>query len=433
MGILGFFVCLIALSVFVLFGMPIALSAIISTILLVLVSGMPLVETMTGTYMAGVGGFVTSYFLLFLLGAIFGKIIEMSGATESIARTIVKKAGDKWVIPALIVVCNIMVYGGVNLYVAFFTLTPIVMSVFRACDLPRRLWPGVYVAGVGTYAMTGPFTPSIQNLVGTKYLGTTVAAGWQVGLIACIPFAIAVIFYEYKSGQRAKKRGEHFVALDTDKFYDENTDKKLPGVLRSVIPMLCLIIFLNAFGMTAEVAMVLASLVAIVVFFPYLPHKKQEIFENLSSAISNSAITTINPAVTVGFGSVAITTAAYAQLTDMVLNLGWDPFVTAAVSAGVLACMSGSCTAGLGITFPVVWNMFGSTGIDPATLHRIATMGAGTIDSLPSSGGTSTWLVATKVSYREGYFDIFITSVVMPTGAVAIAIVAAYLLGFAYV
>ncbi len=51
---------------------------------------------------------------MFLLGAIFGKVVEMSGIAESIARTIVRWIGAKKAILTVVLLGAILTYSGVS-------------------------------------------------------------------------------------------------------------------------------------------------------------------------------------------------------------------------------------------------------------------------------------------------------------------------------
>ena len=51
-------------------------------------------------------------------------------------------------------------------------------------------------------------------------------------------------------------------------------------------------------------------------------------------------------------------------------------------------------------------------GIDPALLHRVAVIGAGTLDSLPHNGAVVTLLAVCGSTHRESYFDIVMAGIV---------------------
>src|SRR5574342_1074803 len=61
-------------------------------------------------FMEKMVGFIKSYFPVFLLGAIFGKVVEMSGIAESIAKSIIKLVGGTRAILAIVLMGAILTY-----------------------------------------------------------------------------------------------------------------------------------------------------------------------------------------------------------------------------------------------------------------------------------------------------------------------------------
>ena len=213
MGILLIVIGLIIMTVLAVKGIPILWSALVAGIFVLATAGLNIVEGITVTYMTGFSGYIMNYFLMFVLGAIFGKLCEISGASDSIAKTVVNKLGEKYVVLAIIVAAAILAFGGVSLFVALFTLYPLAMSLFKRADIPRRLFPGVYIAGAATFAMTAPFTPSTQNIIPMAYLGTSLSAGMVPGIIGSVFCAIVVCIYMQWRVGSVKAKGEHYVPL----------------------------------------------------------------------------------------------------------------------------------------------------------------------------------------------------------------------------
>lgn len=309
-------------------GVHIILAAFISAGVLTLLMGMDVYTALADTMMTGTGGFIADYFLLFIMGGTLAKILEVSGATESLAKALCHMFGTKYIMIPLLLIGSIVTIGGVNIYVAFFACTPVAMSMLRRANLPKRLWVGAWIAGTSTYAMTGPFMPTMQNAVGMKVLGTPASAGWLVGLIGYVPAIILIFWHEYRSSMRARKNGEGFVADKTDVFYDENA--VLPHWILPVISIAALFIIVNAFSLPLETAMLIINLLSVVLLWKYLPHKAPAWTDIFSTSFKNAGIAILNPAVVVGFASLVMSTEAFQGLTQMALNLKWDPLITAA-------------------------------------------------------------------------------------------------------
>lgn len=430
-----FFIILavVLLAVLTYKGMPVILASLLCACGLCLCLGIDPYKALTETMMPGVGGFFTNYLLIFLLGALLSEIMKASSATEAIASMLFKIFGEKYVMIALCLLGTVICLSGISMYVAFFACTPIAISMLKKANLPRRLWIGAWTAGTCTYAMTGPFAPTMQNAVGVKFLGTTMSAGWEIGLIGWVPFAIVIFVYEYLSGVRAKKRGEIFVVRPDETFTEDTDIKRKPHWILPLIPIAALFIMVNVFSLAIETGMLAAMGIMIICLWKYLPRDGHTVSSMISTAFQNAALAVVNPAMIVGFAAVMTSTPTFLSLTNKVVELGSDPLATAAALAGLASCLSGSCVAGLSVAFPTCVQMFGNSGLNLETLHRVATMGAGTIDSLPHSGALHGYTAITKENMKDVYGDIFVVSVLCPLGATILSIIAAYLLGLVYV
>ncbi len=118
--------------------------------------------------------FSRSSFLLFLLGALFGKLMDDSGAVKSISRFMTERLGARHAVLAVVLAGAMVTYGGVSLFVAFFVLAPMAQELFRAADIPRRLMPAAIALGTSTFTMSAlPGTPAIQNAIPMPFFGTT--------------------------------------------------------------------------------------------------------------------------------------------------------------------------------------------------------------------------------------------------------------------
>ena len=131
----------------------------------------------------------------------------------------------------------------------------------------------------------------------------------------------------------------------------------------------------------------------------------------------------------VGFGAVVATLPAFAAVRDAVLSMRGGPLVSITVAMNLLAGLTGSASGGM----TIVLDSLGDTylrlaieqGIDPALLHRLSTISAGTLDALPHNGTVLTVLQVWRLSHRESYFDMVMTVIV----SVIISLAAVLVLG----
>src|SRR5207253_8536603 len=128
---------------------------------------------------------------IFALGAVFGKLMEESGAAITVAQTVGKLLGKQRACLAVVLACALLTYGGVSLFVVGFSVYPLALQLFRAGDLPRRFIPAAIAFGSVTFTMTSAGSPEIQNLIPIKFLVdevtkaplTDARAGWPVSII----------------------------------------------------------------------------------------------------------------------------------------------------------------------------------------------------------------------------------------------------------
>jgi H+/gluconate symporter-like permease len=119
----------------------------------------------TGLFMEKMVGFVKLYFPVFLLGAVFGKLIELSGFSRSIVAAAIRILGRRHAIPVIVLVCALLTYGGVSLFVAF-AVYPFAAELFRQSGIPKRLIPATVALGAFSFTMDAlPGTPQIQNII----------------------------------------------------------------------------------------------------------------------------------------------------------------------------------------------------------------------------------------------------------------------------
>lgn len=409
MDILAIFLGLALLILLCVKGVPVILSSVVSASVVLLVSAADVQQGLMEQFASGLSGFVMKFFLLFFLGAVFGKLIEISGATESIARGIVNRFGEKYVLVGIIVTASVLCYGGVSVYVCLFALYPLAMSLFKKADIPRRLFAGAYMAGAGTFAMTSPFTPSVQNVIPAKYLGTTVGALPIHGTIVALFTAAFVIWYMHNQAKKLKKSGEHFIPLPSDVEIQENV--KYPNMIISFIPLITLIVVLNVFKFSIEASLFTGIVVALICYLPYLPKNINEMWKHVSVATSDSVGAIMNTSATVGFGTVIAKSAGFASLIPIITNFEINPLISASVAVTVLAGMAGSASGGLGIAIPIVSEIFLPMGVSAEALHRVAAISSSGLDSLPHNGAVVTFLNYSKTTHKEGYWFIFVVSV----------------------
>lgn len=153
-------------------------------VFVIVMARLPMFETLLGPYMSAAAGYIQKFFLVFFVGALFGAIMDETRAAESIAQSLVKLTGGRWAAPVVMIITGLLTYGGVSGFVVFFAMYPIALQLFKSANISRRLIPAAVSAGAWTWSMNGPGSPSIQNVIPMRYLGTS-SFGAGVGRNDC--------------------------------------------------------------------------------------------------------------------------------------------------------------------------------------------------------------------------------------------------------
>ncbi|MGY8986644.1 MAG: GntP family permease [Sphingomonadales bacterium] len=377
---------------------------------------------MATSYMLGFSGFIASWFLMFMLGAMFGKVMEDSGAAESIAHWILHKLGPKQAPLAIVLTCAILTYGGVSVFIVAFSVYPMALALFKQADLPRRFLPAVISFGSVTFTMTTAGSPEIQNWIPIKFLGTTSYAGWEVSIIVAVFMATFGYIWMKKMVGRAVENGEKYDdRLDDPKFDEE---KNLPDPIISMIPLAfvlgCSFGFHDLLEQNALVIALFAGIISAIFI-------NKKYFKNLSGALSSGTAGALiaigNTASVVGFGTVAKASPAFMIFVDAMTALPGHELLSAAIAVTVIAGLTGSASGGQSIALPILAPHYLETGVDPEALHRVVAISSGALDSLPHNG----YIVTTIRSicgenHKTAYAPLAALTVIVPLFGLALAL-----------
>ena len=373
------------------------------------------------TYMGGFSGFIAAWFFMFLLGALFGKFMEDSGAADSVSRWIIQRIGYKQAVLAVVLACAILTYGGVSVFVVAFSVYPMAVSLFKDANLPRRFIPAAMAFGSVTFTMTSAGSPEIQNWIPIKYLGTSPFAAWEVSLVVAIFMAVLGYWWLAKMIRKAIANGEEFEARITD---PEIRERDYPHPLTGIIPLLvvlCISFFLH------EALAQLALIVALGGGVLTLLIINRAHFHNLQAAINTGttgALVAIgNTAAVVGFGAIAKNTEAFQQTVALMTQIPGNELIGAAIAISVIAGLTGSASGGQAIALPLLAPHYLDQGVQPEQLHRIVSISSGALDSLPHNGYVVTTIRAIcHETHKAAYGAVAALTVVVPVIGLALAI-----------
>lgn len=440
-GLIGGLALLIVLTVR---GMNILIAAPLCAGLVALTSGLawlpPLAEAgapdFATSYMKGFTAFFADWFLMFLLGAIFGEVMSRTGAADSVAHWIVSTFGIKQAVLAVVAACAVLTYGGVSVFIVAFSVYPMALGLFRAADLPRRFIPATMAFGSVTFTMTSAGSPEIQNLIPMQYLGTKATAAWEVSLVVAILMAVAGHFWLKAMIGKAVARGEHFAARADDR--EEVELIGAPSALASLIPLLTVLgVFIltqypgawlgfgadmpeNGLGKWGLVVALAAGVVAAVLIGL---RNTQNIPAAFSIGAVSAVVAIVNTCAVVGFGAIAKLSPAFTAALEGLQALPGDPLIGAAIAVTVIAALTGSASGGQTIALPLIAPGYLEAGVNANEFHRVVAISSGALDSLPHNGYVVTTIRAIcGETHKDAYGPLGALTVVIPLVGLLIAL-----------
>ncbi|KHJ66920.1 transporter [Pantoea rodasii] len=426
-------------------GYSVILFAPIAALLAVLLTEPAAVAPVfSGLFMEKMVGFVKLYFPVFLLGAIFGKLIELSGFSRSIVTAAIALLGRRHAIPVIVLVCALLTYGGVSLFVVAFAVYPFAAELFRQSNIPKRLIPATVALGAFSFTMDAlPGTPQIQNIIPGSFFGTNAWAAPWLGLIGSLFIIVIGLLWLDRQRRRAQANNEPYgIKLKNEPETAE--DVHLPHPLVAILPLI-LVGVLNLlftywipswYGAQSSVTLpgnpipivtdikkttaiwavqaALLSGILVVLLFGWR-NIRGRLAEGSRTAVAGALLAAMNTASEYGFGAVIAALPGFVVLSG-VLQAIPNPLLNEAISITVLAGITGSASGGMSIALAAMAEHFvqaaQATGIPMEVLHRVAAMASGGMDTLPHNGAVITLLAITGLSHKEAYGGIFAITII---------------------
>jgi H+/gluconate symporter-like permease len=422
-------------------GVSVLVLAPVLAMLSALASGAPVLAGYTQIFMEAAGGFVVSFFPLFLLGALFGKVMEASGAASRLATAIARALGSQNAILAVVLACALLTYGGVSLFVVAFAAWPLARALFVQTGLPERLIPATIALGAFTFTMTAlPGTPSIQNAIPMATFGTTAFAAPGLGMIAgAVMLGLGLGWLQWRmrvlsgNSETAVTRAPKITS--SMPLWRASAPILSVAIVTLVMGSIVLPVLDTAYladpdygatdlsrvlGLWSVItALTVALVLALILSRP--PHLMAILNQGAESAL----LPLFNTASLVGFGAVIATLPGFDVLRQSLDGLaGGNVLISAALSSAALAGITGSASGGMSIALdvlgPSMMAQAAVQGVDPALLHRVIAVATGGLDTLPHNGAVVTLLGICGMTHRQAYGDIFVVAVVVPSVACAL-------------
>jgi H+/gluconate symporter-like permease len=401
----------------------------------------------TGIFMEKMVGFVKLYFPVFMLGAVFGKVIELSGFSESIVNAAIRYIGRSRANAVIVAVCALLTYGGVSLFVVVFAVYPFAAELYRQSNIPKRLMPGAIALGAFSFTMDSlPGTPQIQNIIPTTFFKTTSWAAPVLGTVGSLFIVVVGLSYLEWRRRAAMARGEGYgTALVNEPERIPSTS--LPNPALAILPLVVVGVanfiltrtipqwYGDAYtvpaailpGVHAPVTATVKTVVAIwsveaalllgivVVILTAFGRVASRFADGSKAAVGGALLAAMNTASEYGFGGVIAALPGFIVVGDALKSIP-NPLVNAAVSVSSLAGITGSASGGMSIALAAMSDLFikgaQAAQIPLEVLHRVVSMASGGMDTLPHNGAVITLLAVTGLTHKESYREIFAVTVI---------------------
>lgn len=403
----------IALLIYLAFkGVSILIIGPLTAALIILSNKMAITSALfsgTTSYMGGLGSFVTSFFLIFILGAVLGKYLEDSGAARAIANSILKVTGRSnpfAVLAAITLIGALLTYGGVNVFIVIFTIVALARPLFQALNIAWHIVLAPIALGCATFTMVMlPGTPAIQNVIPTVVLGTSLTAAPLIGIVSTLVIIVFGLFYIKWQLNVAAAKGEGFVATGKDVSFEE---RELPSLALALTPMVILIgtILIGSAMKIPNIiipALIVGILVAMGVLNKYIPNH----MATLNSGAANAMGPAVFTAAAVGIGTVVAVAPGFKTILAVIQQIPGGAEVQIAAITGFMATVTGSPSGAEGIVMSAFGKAWLATGVAPEAIHRIVALSATALGAMPHNGTVFALMGITGLSHKQCYKHIF--------------------------
>ena len=434
LGLAGLVLSVVAIVFLVWRGWHMAIVSLAALLIVIATNGMGLFESINDAYMGDMSAFVGSWFLLFALGSVFGRVMGDSGASAGIASSMLRLVGEKHALLVIMITGLVLSYGGISAFIIAFSVYPIAAELFERADIPKKLIVAAIMVCPATLGMVMmPGIPSTQNLIPTSYLGTDAYAGGLLGVIcSVVMFAMSYAYLQWEIG-RCRRRGEHFSPAAGEKIGGPGSDAPPTWACFAPIVLLVVLVFvLQRVASLAATDAVSAAMVAAVALACLLYRERiGDVRRALGEACASGLNSLITVASIMGFGGVVVASPAYQGIVSALMDTSMNPLWQAFITIFAIAGITGSAIGALNIYFSSAAGALLATGLDPAMIHRVLCMASvGPATLLPH---TSAMLAANQAAHtevRDTYRYVLVSCALMPV-AVSLLGMALGLLGVA--
>lgn len=326
----------------------------------------------------GLGGQLGSTAIVIGLGAMIGRVMGDAGAAQRIARKILSVFGERGVQWAMVI--SAMLIGVTMFYeVAFVILVPVAFTLVRATKV-NLLWVGlpmsISLSTMHSFLPPHPGPTAVAGLYNAS-VGLTLA----YGLLIAIPVGVAIAMVWPRLAFVRKMNPQMPSGLLAEKdFADEELPSAALSFLVALLPI-ALIAGSEIMRMTmalsqgaedvlallgsAEVALLIALLVAIVAFGPLHNRSMAQVAKSMSEAARAMAMILLVIGAGGAFKQVLVSAGIADYIADTTAGWNLSPLFLAWIIAVILRIALGSATVAVSTAAGIAAPLVAATGASP--------------------------------------------------------------------
>ncbi|MBR1456698.1 MAG: GntP family permease [Oscillospiraceae bacterium] len=414
----------VALFIFLSFkAMNLCVAAALGAVVILLFNGGNIYQGIVDFYVVGLANAMKSYFLIFTMGGIFGKIMDTSGGAKAIAAALLKLMRKNKTNPQffavyfLVIMYFILTYVGIHGFIIVFTVLPIGRELFHELDIPWRYY--CYGSGgcIAAYYLLGSVS-SVPSVAASLF-GVHVGAAPVLSVIMFLMYLVIDGLWINHDVNSHMKKGEGFFPGGNEiwklqmESFDENAD--LPKLWQAVIPMLVMVV-LAATGTPTVIALVVGCILGIIFLWNRL---KGKVKTTLNTGATSVFVALVNVCGAAALGTVIKNTAGFGFITGVLDNL--PPTAAGLLLAFIGTCLLGSSSSSMPAFGEQTVGYFTAAGIPAATGFRVYTCATNLIYP-PQNTGVVNASSTGRIAYKDAV-KIYLKSTGIPNVIIMVVLI----------
>lgn len=384
-------------------GFNLVLSAMVSSCVIFLFSGVGLLEGLNSIYLPGMADFIKNYFMIFLLGGLLGRLLSDGGNARRVAlclASVIRRSRNNrqfFCVLMVPVLYFFLCYAGISGFVVVFTVLPIAKDLFEETNTPWRLYCCAGAQTVNAAILAG----SLQacNVYAAGVCGTSTTAGWKLSLIAVTVFWAVSLTMLRLVLNHARKNREEFLpsgrGIQETSFDEGMAEELLPGILPAVLPLAAVIFLSAVLKLDVVVSLAAGCLLTVVT-------GARSLMPRLGASLASGALSVYGPVLSVsatyGIGVVLKNVPGFCYFESFFADL---PGLLGAPALGVaVAFIMASSVAPIPALGAQMLEQYMAAGVSAANAHRMMMITSfGSI--APHNAGISNAASLLRLSYAE--------------------------------